>query len=123
MRATAIILAAINETRLHKVVDEMRSGAYQITIDFRSDMEVRGRVQHLDGKEYDCTITPASTFCSCPDALYRRRICKHAILLALYELSTPSSGSYTAQEQSPQDIARQPDLRLVKARPSFLFPP
>src|SRR5262245_24870563 len=114
MRATATILTAINETRLHKVVEEIRSGAYQITITFSSDMEVRGCVQHIDGKVYDCTIMQAGTFCPCPDALYRRRICKHAILLALYELSTPSSFPHTGPEPFAQETARPPDLRLGK---------
>ncbi|HEV8718298.1 MAG TPA: SWIM zinc finger family protein [Candidatus Binatia bacterium] len=123
MCATATILAAADETRLHKVVEEMRTGGYQVTLTFRSDGEVRGRVQHTDGRVYDCTITRVGTFCSCPDALYRRRICKHAVLLALYELSTPPSASHLVQEDSPQEIGQRPELKLVKVRPGFVFPP
>jgi hypothetical protein len=123
MRATATILAAVNETRLHQVVGEIRTGEYQVTLAFRSESEVRGRVQHINGKAYDCTITQAGTSCSCPDALYRRRICKHAVLLALYELSTPPLGSHPVQEGPSQEIGRRPELKLVKVRPGFVFPP
>lgn len=124
MRATATILAAVNETQLHKVVEEIRTGGYQITLTFRREREVRGRVQHIDGKVYDCTLSQAGSFCSCPDALYRRRTCKHAVLLALYELSTPpSSVSYPVQKDSAQESGRQGDLKLVKVRRDFVFPP
>jgi hypothetical protein len=123
MRATATILAAVNETRLHHVVEEIRTGEYQVTLTFRSDSEVRGRVQHISGKAYECTITQAGTSCSCPDALYRRRTCKHAVLLALYELSTPALGLHPVQEGPSQEIGRRPELKLVKVRPGFVFPP
>jgi hypothetical protein len=123
MHATATLLAAVNDIRVHKAVDEMRNGAYQITLTVRSDMEVRGRVQHIDGKEYDCTITAAGTLCSCPDALYRRRICKHAILLALYELSTPPALAHAGPDLSSSETTRPPDLRLGKVRQNFGFPP
>jgi hypothetical protein len=123
MRATAMILAAVNETRLHKVVGEIRAGGYQVTLTFRSDGEVRGRVHHSDGKVYDCTVTQTGTCCSCPDALYRRRTCKHAVLLALYELSTPPPPTQPILADPPQEIGPRPELKLVKARPGFVFPP
>jgi len=121
MRATAMLLAAVNETYLHKVVEGIRSGAYQVTLTFRSDEEVCGHVKHIDGKTYACTITQAGAFCSCPDALYRRRTCKHAVLLALYELSTPTAVLPPVPED--QERERQPNLKLGKVRPGFVFPP
>ena len=36
-----------------------------------------------EGKEYGVTLTEAGVFCSCPDALYRGSVCKHATTLAL----------------------------------------
>jgi uncharacterized Zn finger protein len=123
MQATAVLLAAVNEAQLAKVVEGIRRGTYQITITFWNTTEVSGRVTHIDGRAYDCTITQTGSFCSCPDALYRRRTCKHAILLALYELSTPPAVLYTVQEGTSQNMERQPDLKLGKVRPGFVFSP
>jgi len=123
MHVTATLLAAVNDTRVHKVVDEVRNGLYQVMFTYRSDMEVRGRVQHSDGRVYDCAITAAGTLCSCADALYRRRICKHAILLAFYELSTPTALAQAGLDRSSPETVRPPDLRLGKVRQNFSFPP
>ena len=44
---------------------------------------IRALVKNGEGNEYGVTLTGAGVFCSCPDALYRGSICKHATTLAL----------------------------------------
>ena len=89
MRATATVLARVEDQKFHKAVEGIRNGAYQMTITRRTPEEVRGFVKKNDGKEYGCTITEVGAWCSCPDALYRGGICKHAVVLALDVLRTP----------------------------------
>src|SRR5215475_1963355 len=91
MRATATILAKVEDQKFHKAVEGIRSGLYQTTITLRTQEEVRGFVRKENGKEYGCTITEAGAFCSCPDALYRGRICKHAVALALDVIRNPEA--------------------------------
>jgi hypothetical protein len=89
MKATATVLAKVEETRFHRAVDGTRRGTYQVKITLRNEDEVRGLVKIPNGAEYGCSITPAGAFCSCPDALYRGIICKHAVVLALYVIRNP----------------------------------
>lgn len=89
MRATATVLARVEDQKFHKAVEGIRNGVYQMTITRRTQEEVRGFVKKNEGKEYGCTITEAGAWCSCPDALYRGGICKHAVVLALDVLRTP----------------------------------
>ena len=89
MRATATVLARVEDQKFHKAVEGIRNGAYQMTITRRTPEEVRGFVKKHDGKEYGCTITETGAWCSCPDALYRGGICKHAVALALDVIRTP----------------------------------
>jgi hypothetical protein len=89
MRATATVLARVEDQRFHKAVEGMRNGAYHMTITLRTKEEVRGFVKNGNSKDYGCTITEAGTFWSCPDALYRGGICKHAAALALYVIRNP----------------------------------
>jgi len=112
MRATAALLAAVDEALFRKAVDSMRSGAYQILIASHSDTEVRGSVQRSGDREYHCTITASGASCSCLDARYRRRICKHAVLLALYAASTPRSFSPRAERTAADGPPRPPDLTV-----------
>jgi len=44
---------------------------------------IRVLVKNGEGKEYGVALTEAQVFCSCPDALYRGSVCKHATTLAL----------------------------------------
>jgi len=97
MRATATVLARVEDQKFHKAVEGIRNGAYQMKITRRTQQEVRGFVKKGDGKEYGCTITEAGAWCSCPDALYRGGICKHAVALALDVIRTP--GIRTEQEE------------------------
>jgi SWIM zinc finger len=40
-------------------------------------------------------LTGGQAFCSCPDAIYRKSVCKHAVTLALHAIRNP-------QEPKPQ---------------------
>lgn len=89
MRATATVLARVEDQRFSKAAEGIRKGMYQTTITLQTTEEVRGLVKKSDAKEYGCTITAAGAFCSCPDALYRGTICKHAVALALSVIRNP----------------------------------
>ena len=91
MRATATILARVEDQRLSKAAEGIRNGTYRTTITLQTEEEVRGFVKKGNDKEYGCTITTAGAYCSCPDALYRGSICKHAVTLALYVILNPPS--------------------------------
>ena len=54
-----------------------------MTLTRQTEAEIRALVKNGEGKEYGVTLTEAGVFCSCPDALYRGSICKHATTLAL----------------------------------------
>lgn len=119
MRATATVLARVEEQRLSKAAEGIRNGMYRTTITLQTEDEVRGLVKKGDEKEYGCTITAAGAFCSCLDALYRGSICKHAVVLALCvirnSLRDPADQARTQpEEQQPYELK----LRLV--RPNFV---
>jgi predicted nucleic acid-binding Zn finger protein len=108
MRATATILARAEDKRFQKAVDAVRNGAYHVRVTLRTDEEVRGFIRKADEeREYGCTVTNAGAFCSCPDALYRGSICKHAVVLTLHVLRNPHEQGL---EPPP------PVLRLVKTQ-------
>jgi uncharacterized Zn finger protein len=89
MRATATVLARVEDQRFSKATEGIRNGTYHTTITRQTEEEVRGLVTKGNDKEYGCTITTAGAFCSCPDALYRGNICKHAVALALCVIRNP----------------------------------
>jgi hypothetical protein len=125
MKATATVLAKVEDTRFHRAVDGTRSGTYQVKITLRNEDEVRGFVKIPNGAEYGCSITPAGAFCSCPDALYRGIICKHAVVLALYDIRNPPYPLKEKTEEGEQQRASEapPNLKLVRARRDFSFSP
>ncbi|MEW6296832.1 MAG: SWIM zinc finger family protein [Thermodesulfobacteriota bacterium] len=124
MKATATVLAKVEDVRFRKAVEGVRKGAYQVTVTLRNDEEIRGLVKSPDGKAYGCTLTQAGAFCSCPDALYRGTICKHTVVLALYAVRNPPSAVTPAEGESHRPQAgTTPNLRLVKARRDFTFSP
>jgi len=86
---TTQILAKVEAGRLGKAVEGLVSGAYAITVTDQGDKEVRGFVTNGDGKEYGVVLSEGQAFCSCPDSMYRKGICKHAVVLALYAIRTP----------------------------------
>jgi len=106
------ILATVEKGRLAKAVDGYTSGAYTITLASQSDTETRGFVANGDGKEYGVVLSEGHAFCSCPDAMYRKGICKHAVVLALHVIRTP-------REEHPTE-ERPVNLKLAKTRPGWV---
>jgi len=109
---TTIILATVEPSRLQKAVEGLVTGAYTITPTAQTETEVRGYVANGDGHQYGVVLTEGHAFCSCPDAMYRKEVCKHATLLALHVIRTPKA---EAEEERPVNLS------LGKARRGFAF--
>jgi hypothetical protein len=114
------VLAKVDGQRLQKTVEALVSGSYTITVTEQSDTELRGFVTNGDGKEYGVALSEGQSFCSCKDAMYRKGICKHAVVLALHVIRTPTmEGTSTEGKEEP---AEQPvNLKLSKVRRHFAF--
>ena len=93
--ATATI-AKVEATRLQKAVEGLVSGGYTVTVASQSDAELRGFVANGDGKQYGVVLSQDHTFCSCPDTMYRKVTCKHAVALALHVIRNPQVVSKAA---------------------------
>jgi hypothetical protein len=122
MRATATVLARVEDHRLTKAAEGIRNGTYRTTITLQTEEEVRGLVKKGNDKEYGCTITAAGAFCSCPDALYRGSICKHAVVLALCVIRNPLHDP-TDQARTQPEEERPYDLTLRLVYPDFVSCP
>jgi uncharacterized Zn finger protein len=118
---TQTILATVEKGRLAKAVEGYTAGAYTITVTGQSEAEVSGFVANGDGKEYGVVLTAARAFCSCPDAMFRHTVCKHAVVLALHVIRTPRS-EHPAAPTEPTEEPAPYDLKLVKTRKHFTFP-
>jgi uncharacterized Zn finger protein len=105
------VIQRVDAKRLQKGVEGLMGRAYEVRVTRHSEGEVRGFVRNGDGKEYGCTLTEATTFCSCKDALYRSTTCKHCVALALYVIRNPQG--------EPSEGERKPDLRLARVREGF----
>src|SRR5438034_6506530 len=110
---THTVLAQVEPSRLQKAVDGLVSGAYAITVTGQSEAEVSGFVANGDGQQYGVVLTEARAFCSCPDAMFRHTICKHAVVLALHVIRTPK------EEAKAEE--RPVNLKLGRVRPGFVF--
>ena len=111
---TQTILATVEKGRLAKAAEGYASGAYIITVTGQSEAEVSGFVANGDGTQYGVVLTEARAFCSCPDAMFRHTVCKHAVVLALHVIRTPKT---EAKEEEEQPV----NLNLVKTRRGFAF--
>jgi len=107
MKTATQILTKVEVGRLQKAVDGFVSEAYSITVTTQDDEEVRSFVINGDGHQYGVVLTEGQAFCSCPDAMYRKGICKHAVALALHVIRNPQA-----------EAERKPDLTLRKVRSS-----
>jgi predicted nucleic acid-binding Zn finger protein len=96
-------------------VEGLVSGAYSIILASQSETEIRGFVSNGDGKEYGVVLSEGRAFCSCKDAMYRKGICKHAVVLALHVIRTP-------QTEAETEVERPVNLTLGKVRKGFVFP-
>src|SRR5215510_633514 len=77
------VLQQVSTDRLQRAVTALADGSFTITLTRQTEAEIRALVRNGEGKEYGVTLTEAQVFCSCPDALYRGSVCKHATTLAL----------------------------------------
>ena len=114
------VIQQVTTERLQKAVDGFVSGAYTITLASQSETELRGFVANGDGKEYGVGLSKEDAFCSCKDAMYRKGICKHAVVLALYTIRNPKAES-TAVETAVEPAAPPFNLKLGKVRKGFAF--
>jgi predicted nucleic acid-binding Zn finger protein len=105
------ILAKVDSERLQRGVEGLTQGDYRIALAQQSEAEIRGFVTNGDKKEYGVVLSEGQAFCSCKDAIYRRGICKHAVVLALYAIRNP-------QQEGKEEPSRPYDLTLVKQRRS-----
>ena len=88
-----LVLHAVQQStpeRLHRAVSGLADGTLTVNLTGQSETEVRGFVSNSDGKQNGVALTADRAFCSCPDAMYRKGICKHAVALALHVLRTPA---------------------------------
>src|ERR1043166_6369557 len=92
------IIQQVTPERLQKAVDSFVSGAYTITLASQSEVEMRGFVVNSDGKEYGVVLSEGQSFCSCKDAMYRKGICKHHVLFALFVIRTQPAKSKEERE-------------------------
>src|SRR5258708_4752651 len=110
----------VTTERLQKAVDSFVSSAYTITLTSHAEAEIRGFVTNGDGKEYGVVLSEGQTFCSCPDSMYRKGICKHAIVLALHAIRSSTLEEKATERK--EELAEQPvNLRLSKVRKGFSF--
>ena len=112
MRTATQILAKVEAGRLQKAVEGLVNGAYAITLASQTAAEIRGFVANGDGKQYGVVLSEGHAFCSCPDAMYRKGICKHAAVLALQVIRTPC-------EEHPTE-ERPVNLKRAKTRPGWV---
>jgi predicted nucleic acid-binding Zn finger protein len=77
------VLQQVSTDRLQRAVTALTDDSLTMTLTRQTETEIRALVKNGETKEYGVTLTEAGVFCSCPDALYRGSICKHATTLAL----------------------------------------
>ncbi len=101
------ILAQVEPQRLLKATEGIVNGAFSITITRSEKDSLEGFVKNGDGIEYAVAITPARTFCSCKDSMFRHSVCKHSVALVLLAIRNqhPERKEETA-----------PNLKLGKMR-------
>src|SRR5215471_16330535 len=98
------ILAKVDGQRLQKAVEGLVSGSYSITVTEQSETELRGFVANGDGKEYGVVLSEDHAFCSCPDAMYRKGVCKHAVVLALHAIRNPQLDEKVEPTEQPVNL-------------------
>jgi uncharacterized Zn finger protein len=98
-------LAKVDLARLKKAAQGLQAGTLQVLIEGRNEIAVWGLVRNGEEKVYSVQVAGDAASCSCPDYLFRKAICKHALSLALYAIDHPDD-----------PIERKPDLSLRKRR-------
>src|SRR5262249_51053000 len=90
MIATSI-LAKVDNDRLQRGVEGLAKGAYTITLTRTTESEISAFVANGDNKTYSVTLTEGRSFCACGDSMFRGKVCKHAVALALFVIRTPQA--------------------------------
>jgi len=109
------MLAKVDGQRLQKGVEGLVTGSYSLTVVKQGEAEVRGFVANGDGREYGVVLSEGHAFCSCKDAMYRKGICKHAVVLALFVIRNPYGKAEAEEETRPYNLS------LGKTRKGFAF--
>jgi hypothetical protein len=86
MTSLLSILREATPDRHNRAVQGLKDGSLTITLTRQTDAEIRALVKNGDGIEYGVTLTGHGAFCSCKDALYRSRACKHAMAVCISRL-------------------------------------
>src|SRR5262245_3350 len=87
------VLQHVSIDRLQKPVTALVEGSLTMTLQRHTETEVRALMRNGVGKDYGVTLPEAKAFCSCPDALYRGTVCKHATTLVLAVLRGEVKGT------------------------------
>jgi uncharacterized Zn finger protein len=110
---TQTVLATVEKGRLAKAAEGYATGAYSVALVSQNEKEICGLVGTGEGARYEVVLTPARSYCGCPDAQFRHSTCKHAVVLALHVIRTPKTEA--AEDERPVN------LKLGKARQGFAF--
>jgi uncharacterized Zn finger protein len=102
---TQAFLAKVDMARLQKAARGLQAGTLQVPIEGRTDGAVWGLVRNGEDTVYTVHVAGDAASCSCPDHMFRRALCKHALALCLYAIEHPEEGE-----------EKKPDLRLRKMR-------
>src|SRR3954463_9037944 len=76
-------LREVSPDRHNRAVRGLRDGTLTVTLTIQSETEIRGFVTNGDGNRYGVCLTEHGAFCSCPDAMHRGLVCKHAVALCV----------------------------------------
>ena len=82
----SLLLSPLREVSLdrhNRAIQGLKDGSLIVTLTRRTEAEIRALVRNGDGHTYGVTLTAHGAFCSCPDALYRGLVCKHAVALCV----------------------------------------
>ncbi|MGE0825516.1 MAG: SWIM zinc finger family protein [Candidatus Binatia bacterium] len=116
------ILAKVDTDRLQRGVEGLATGAYAITLTRMTEQEISAYVTNGDSKTYSVTLTEGRAFCGCGDSMFRGKVCKHAVALALFAIRNPkpeqqpeTSTDYMIHMMSHTEV-RPVDLKLAKVR-------
>src|SRR5262245_12380548 len=100
---THSVLAKVEPGRLLRATEGLVHGTYEVTVTEQSEKEIAGFVTHDEGPRYATVLTADRVYCSCPDAMFRHSICKHAVVLALHVIRTPQ-GEAVVEEPRPMNL-------------------
>jgi len=122
MISTAILeqVGQADSERMLRALAMVGGEGYRLTVSEVGSDVVKATVGKRIGKgfggqpvfqPYLVTLSGAVTSCTCPDATYRGKVCKHQTLVALHVIRTP--------QERPQEGEHKPSLKLARVSPHF----